>query len=271
MKANGKECPACRSKMTVSPDDDEYIRCLDCGVIRTKYNYDASVYGEDYAKNYLAYAQSPINKSLNLFRLGLIARWLKSDARVLDVGCGVGEFIRFAEDYYHCEGFEPNPVAAKEANDRTVSTIYMNLNGHRKYDCITMFDVIEHIQEPLELLKHLESILNPGGIVAITTPNSVHGSSSSEGDLRQWKHWKPKEHLFVYSSASLGILLNSAGLSAVHWGYEESTIRPDNPHEDIMTCVAQKLLVGPGCGSLPCTPMTLTVFPGQFSKKSGEF
>jgi 2-polyprenyl-3-methyl-5-hydroxy-6-metoxy-1,4-benzoquinol methylase len=239
MKAMGKVCPICDSKTTISPEDDEYLRCLNCGVIRTKHNYEASQYGDDYAHNYLAYAKSPINKSLNLFRLGLIARWLKSDAQILDVGCCVGEFLRFAEQHYYCRGFEPNEIAARIANKRTRSTIYTNLNGHLQYDCITMFDVIEHIQEPLDLLKHLESILRPGGIVAITTPEASAGAIG-EGGLRTWKHWKPKEHLFIHTHKSLQILLQKAGLNLVHSGNEESKIRPGNPNGDILTVVAVK-------------------------------
>lgn len=239
MKSSGKPCPICNSKSTISPEDDEYLRCLECGVVRTKYDYDASQYGKDYAENYLKYAQSPQNKSLNLFRLGLIARWLKPDAMVLDIGCCVGEFIRYAEPHYRCVGFEPNLVALKEAMHRTRSEIVSNLNGNHTFDCVTMFDVIEHIQEPVELLKHISSILTPGGIVAVTTPDSTcFGVSTSE--YRSWKHWKPREHLFLYSITSLELLFEKVGFDVVHTGAEESFIRPGNLNEDIFTCVAQK-------------------------------
>src|SRR5690349_3275765 len=123
MKSSGKPCPVCMSKSTISPEDDEYLRCLDCGVLRTKHDYDSTQYGTKYAQNYLKYALSPVNKSLNLFRLGLVARWIKDDATLLDIGCCVGEFIRYAENHYTCDGFEPNQVAANEARKRTCSTI----------------------------------------------------------------------------------------------------------------------------------------------------
>lgn len=245
MKANGKICPVCSSKTTILSEDEEYMTCLQCGVVRTKHNYDPIQYGTSYALNYIEYAKSPCNKSLNLFRLGLIARWLKSDAKVLDIGCCVGEFVRFAENYYECDGFEPNPVAAREANKRTRSNILSTLNGHKQYDCVTMFDVIEHIQEPAELLKHISSILNPGGIVALTTPDasviSRTGTVADEKFLKSWKHYKPKEHLFLYTEDSLEILLKNTGFSILHWGREESDIRPGNPNGDILTCVASKL------------------------------
>lgn len=235
-----KNCPICMSKNVISPEDGEYVRCLQCGVVRTKYDYEASQYGADYAINYLNYANSAQNKSLNLFRLGLIARWLKPDATVLDVGCCVGEFIRFAENHYECEGFEPNPVAAREAVKRTHSTITSELNGHKLYNCVTMFDVLEHIQEPAELLKHLWNILRPEGIIAITTPNVDSVSVKGDDAIKNWKHYKPKEHLFLYTDDSLEILLNNIGFTIAHWGREESYIRPGNYNGDILTCVAQK-------------------------------
>lgn len=239
MKSNGKSCPICNSKSTLSPEDEEYIRCMNCGVIRTKYDYNATQYSTDYALNYLKYALSPCNKSLNLFRLGLVARWIKDDATILDIGCCVGEFIRFAENHYTCEGFEPNPVAAREAQKRTCSTIMQDLNGHKKYDCVTMFDVLEHIQDPVQIVEHISSILLPNGILAITTPNASACVGGLEID-RSWKHYKPKEHLFVYTNLSLKLLLGKVGLKVVHTGEEESLIRPGNPNGDIITCVAQK-------------------------------
>jgi 2-polyprenyl-3-methyl-5-hydroxy-6-metoxy-1,4-benzoquinol methylase len=241
--SSDKLCPICNHFLTLSPVDDEYILCLGCGVLRTKYNYDGSQYSTNYALNYLEYAKSPCNTSLNLFRLGLISRWLKSEARVLDIGCCVGEFLRFAERYYTCAGFEPNLIAATEATKRISSEVTTHLNGHKPFNCVTMFDVIEHIQEPLELLKHINTMLLPGGIVALTTPNLSSLSMCrriTNESIRVWKHYKPREHLYLYTKNSLKILMHKADFSTIHWGTEESDIRPGNPNGDILTCVARK-------------------------------
>jgi len=234
--------------------DGEYFWCIRCGIVRSKYKYDSSQYNKAYADTYLQYAKSPINQSLNLFRLGLISRWLFAKSKVLDIGCGVGEFIRFAENYYSCIGFEPNVDAADEAHSRTKqSTILTNLNGENySFDCITMFDVIEHIEEPAEFLKHCCNILRPKGIIVITTPNvdAVMPCISSDKPgapdrikddaLRKWKHYKPKEHLLLYTESALEFLFGNIGMRVVHWGREESDIRDGNPNGDIMTCVARK-------------------------------
>src|SRR5437899_9909462 len=117
-------CPVCANSELEATKDEECFRCLVCGVVRTRYSYEANQYGLGYAQNYLQYAESPQNLSLNLFRLGLVARWLQPNSEILDIGCCVGAFIRFAENYYYCDGFEPNPYAEEQARKRTRSPIF---------------------------------------------------------------------------------------------------------------------------------------------------
>jgi 2-polyprenyl-3-methyl-5-hydroxy-6-metoxy-1,4-benzoquinol methylase len=216
--------------------DGEYTRCVHCGVLRTRYSYNAEMYGEAYAKNYLLYAESTTNTPLQLFRVGLVSRWLHRGDKILDVGCCVGEFLGFAEKYYSCVGFEPNKKAI--AKRRCKAKIHSTMNGMiLPSKCITMFDVLEHIEKPREFLKLLFTYLSPGGIFVITTPDV---QAVGDKGLKTWKHYKPKEHLFLYSELSLETLVQSVGLQILHWGREESDIRPDNPNGDIMTCVARR-------------------------------
>lgn len=250
-------CDICSSQELVAPNDGEYKYCVICSVLRTRFNYDPTQYSTAYADNYVNYARTNVNIPLNLFRMGLISRWLKAEDRVLDVGCCVGEFIRFAEKYYRCTGFEPNGIAARKARLRVASEIVVSLNGNvgHNFKCITLFDVLEHIEEPAGFIKHLHNLLDKNGILAITTPNieallDINLSTRVLVDpdffipfntlLRKWKHYKPKEHLFLYSETSLEKLLENCGFTTIHWGREESDIRPGNPNGDILTCVARK-------------------------------
>jgi SAM-dependent methyltransferase len=233
-------CVICGSKVPpFGSGDGEHTRCAHCGVLRTKHSYRANMYGSAYADNYLKYAGSEVNTSLQLFRLGLVSRWLQRGDKILDVGCCVGEFLRFAEKYYGCVGFEPNEKAIEKR--RCSAKIHKTLNGLiRPVKCITMFDVLEHIQEPREFLNTLYlQYLLPGGILIVTTPDV---QAVSDRELRGWKHYKPEEHLFLYSERGLEILLQSIGFKVIHWGREESDIRPENPNGDIMTCVVRRPL-----------------------------
>ena len=240
-KYTGILCPICNSEKTVYLNGDEAITCLYCSVIRTKFHYDPTIYGDSYAENYLKYADTDVNVPLNLCRLGIAAQFMPTlNSRLLDVGCCVGEFLRHVEMYYpNCYGFEPNLIAAKIANTRISSAVETNLESYngttKKFDVITMFDVIEHIECPKDFLKYLKNFLTPKGVFVITSPNSV--SSFVHNDITKWKHYKSREHLFVHSIKSLWLLFEELDMRPLHTGYEESRIRPGNMNNDIFTLV----------------------------------
>lgn len=240
----GLPCPICDYPETVVGNNEEHFRCIACKGLRTRYSYDSLQYGENYANNYKLYAESVINTPLNLFRLGLISRWLKKNANILDVGCCIGEFIRFAEKYYDCVGFEPNEVAVAEARNRVLSPIVTSLKfgepDFKPFECVTLFDVIEHIEKPLDFLIFLRSGMASRGILALTTPNVDVIPMHSSYQLTSWKHYKPKEHLFLYTKQGLEYMLTQAGFEILHFGTEESDIRPDNLAGDILTGVFRK-------------------------------
>src|SRR5207253_8557650 len=74
------------------------------------------------------------------------------------------------------------------------------------------------------------------GIVAITTPNMEAIDGWNEEAVKKWKHWKPKEHLWLFTETALMELCSQVELEPLHWGREESDIRPGNPNGDILTC-----------------------------------
>lgn len=234
-------CSICNS--TSHHFGKEYTRCNGCGTVHTAYNYDAKLYKESYANNYVKYAETPINVPLNLFRLGLVSRWLSSQDTILDIGCCIGEFIRFAEQYYDCIGFEPNKTAADMAAVRTKKAkIVTKLHKGIHVNCVTMFDVFEHIDDPIKFLATIDGMLKPEGILVLTTPNVAAIPNWADNQLLAWKHYKPKEHLFLYTVEALEVMTAKMGYHLLHTGTEESTIRPGNPNGDILTFVARKSL-----------------------------
>jgi 2-polyprenyl-3-methyl-5-hydroxy-6-metoxy-1,4-benzoquinol methylase len=82
---------------------------------------------------------------------------------ILDYGCGSGQFLGFLRDsgYASLAGFDE--YSSRYA-DRAVLT--------RTYDCVVTQDVIEHVDEPLEMVSTLHELTRPGGVVVIGTPNA---------------------------------------------------------------------------------------------------
>ena len=244
LTGSGLPCPIC-SGNTLTPGDSVYIRCLRCGVIRTRYPYDAALYQETYAQTYIEYAANPrLNIPLNLFRLGLVSRWMRPGDSLLDIGCCIGEFIRFAERYYRCIGFEPNKVAARMARQRVMhSNILESLDNPPKVECITMFDVIEHLENPVDVLKScVGGCLVQGGVLVVGTPDADSTSFSVPDDshLRAWRHWKPKEHLWLHTEESLSKIADILDLRVLSIGREENDIRPGNEEGGLITVVMRK-------------------------------
>lgn len=106
-----------------------------------------------------------------------IARgWIKEDlgpeSRVLDVGCFDGGFLEPLVESYCCYGIEIHSAARKRAERKGIEIIgndFSTVSGN--FDCITAFDVIEHIERPGKFLNECLAATKPGGWVLISSGN----------------------------------------------------------------------------------------------------
>ena len=106
-----------------------------------------------------------------------IKDYLKEKKTLIDLGCGQGIFIEAANNEgLKAVGMELNLKLAAEARNRTGSQI---INGNVceiekigcKYDIVSMLDLIEHLEDPVALLKSAHRILNNDGYLIVYTPN----------------------------------------------------------------------------------------------------
>jgi 2-polyprenyl-3-methyl-5-hydroxy-6-metoxy-1,4-benzoquinol methylase len=96
--------------------------------------------------------------------------------RLLDVGAHAGRFMHLARRAgWQAEGIELNPRTARYAARRTGATVHqvnaeaLQADG-RQYSAVTLIDVLEHIPDPLSLLRVLAGLVEPGGGIAIKVP-----------------------------------------------------------------------------------------------------
>ena len=106
-----------------------------------------------------------------------LARLLPANRRsVLDVGAHVGRFIYLANQAgWQAEGAELNPNAAAYAAKRTGLPVYKHdarqlIAQGKRYNAVTLTDVLEHIPNPVPLLADLRDLLTPGGWLAVKVP-----------------------------------------------------------------------------------------------------
>ncbi|MEM2742206.1 MAG: class I SAM-dependent methyltransferase [Nitrososphaeria archaeon] len=103
---------------------------------------------------------------------------LNDEITVLDVACWTGNFLESLKDNKKLKlyGVEINPTARKIAEEKGITIIandILDLNrADYKFDIITAFDIIEHLQNPYEFMSILKNIVKENGIIIIATGNS---------------------------------------------------------------------------------------------------
>jgi len=134
---------------------------------------------------------------------------------LLDIGCGSGEFLlRMQSLGWKVAGVEPDRAAAKYAQSRGLEVVHGDISDVSQdaaFDVITMNHVIEHVADPVILLRQCAKRLRgPHSRLVITTPNM---RSLGHRWFRQyWRGLEVPRHLTLFSSKALGKCLEGAGL-----------------------------------------------------------
>ncbi|MFC0203140.1 class I SAM-dependent methyltransferase [Novosphingobium soli] len=148
--------------------------------------------------------------------------------RLVDVGCSSGEFLVLAQAAgFACSGIEFSAESAQQARLRTGLEIERGTlrdTGLEAGSCdvVTLFDVIEHVPDPLGDLAAAWALLSPGGWLVLSTPNIdglfPRASFPLAAKLGYWPHPEPPHHLFQFSQATLSAMVERAGfeVAGVH-------------------------------------------------------
>ncbi len=140
--------------------------------------------------------------------------------RVLDVGCGTGAFLDLMRlDHCDTHGLELNQSAASAASARGHRVHQTLLEGLCQdnigpFDLITLFQVLEHVANPVLLLHQARTLLRPGGYIAVAVPSSEGILSICPWDPHQW----PPHHVSRWRFADFDQLSKSCELSVVDRG-----------------------------------------------------
>lgn len=139
--------------------------------------------------------------------------------RLLDVGFGNGSFLKIASEMgWNAEGIDFDPKAVEVARARGLNVrcaSAADLSAHaEQYDVITISHVIEHVHEPLNLLRDLYRLLKPGGHLWLDTPNLSSLGAQRFG--RNWQALDPPRHLVLFTPVSLRMSLIKVGFLQIH-------------------------------------------------------
>jgi SAM-dependent methyltransferase len=205
-------------------------RCRQCGFAQPERlpslpRFFDRMYGQRWSEDWIAAEHDATYKDL-IFATILKELDLRVGARVprtlLDIGAHAGRFLSLAQQAgWTVEGIELNPRTAEYARRRTGATVH-HLNAQalaaegRQYGAVTLTDVLEHIPQPIGLLKTVASLLETGGCMAVKVPSGP-GQALKERMLavltrRRVSLADNLVHVNHFSPRSLALALQRAGL-----------------------------------------------------------
>lgn len=222
---NSANCPVCLDKLKVGQKfkyiedykiDNQRFSLSECPLCRVKFWYPFRNPGPEWYKNcdQNLMHRSFENKEYFLWlaeNRGITKHFLNNPPhenpkglKLLDVGCGTGGFLIEAEKLgYKVTGVDFDDEQIKIAkrfglNDVYVGDVINFLNVNQgKYDVITGFEIIEHLDKPREFLRAIHGALKPDGYLCLSTPNSSRIGPRNE-------FWDfPYHHLTRWTKRSL--------------------------------------------------------------------
>jgi SAM-dependent methyltransferase len=208
---------------------------------------------------------------INRMKLDLVKKY-QSRGRILDIGCGPGLFLYMAKK----DGFS---VLGVELSERMagwgikhlgidVKIDYLeNLDLQKGYfDVIMMWDVLEHLSDPLLYLKTAAKIMHPDACIFGQVPNydgwvNRFKTWTNRMGIRKkkWSHFGLPQHIYWYTPKTLSLLFEKAGLEMVavqSWSHLKYKVKT-NPFEVYFNKLLEK-----------CNRTSYFVFTGKLKKPS---
>lgn len=243
-------CGANKSRSLCEIPTGTIVRCLECDTV-----YRAAVItGDEYARLYQSEAtmQTPFYMANKLAvdpkiePMPTFARGLKrlgelrAPGRLLDLGCSYGAFMVLAErSGWNTSGVELSVSTAKFAREERQLDVFTGTveqavypGGH--FDVITLWDVIEHFDDPVATLAEIHRIMAPGGILFVFTINqesllTAVGHLLYKLSLKRWKHlmalFYDIHHNFFFSPRTITSFLKRSGFEVADIQFGAANVR----------------------------------------------
>jgi SAM-dependent methyltransferase len=204
-----KKCCACGARYPdIAAADDAYYARF----------YPRGYYEEGVVQGPLAWLLGKIGracvKSKQALLLKFSARRGPLKIKLLDVGCGAGYFLEGLDSRaFEGAGIEVNEEGVASCLKKNLNVIKAGLDHAalipESYDMITMWHVLEHLEDPGRCLRVARRLLKKGGMLALSTPDTQSLASRHGRDY--WFHLDAPRHLVLFHKKNLLSLLEKEG------------------------------------------------------------
>jgi 2-polyprenyl-3-methyl-5-hydroxy-6-metoxy-1,4-benzoquinol methylase len=227
------ECPICQSKNwkpffevtdhSISKEKFPLIKCEGCGLVITSPRPDDDKLGHYYQSDDYISHSGKSNNSINKIYLQarkISLRWKlniiqhqKPSGKLLDIGCGTGEFLDTMKTAgWEISGVEPSATARNKAEQLLNQSINENLEtAIGPFDIITLWHVLEHLPDLNGSLEKISKLLKSDGKLLIAVPN--HSSHDGKKYEAYWAGYDVPRHLWHFNKEAMAMLLLKHGFT----------------------------------------------------------
>jgi SAM-dependent methyltransferase len=206
--------------------DFKLVECRHCGLIYQNPKLTLEELPQYYPDTYQPYLKNPEDEASPTQRFSNqhqvdrrcrhVIKHAPHQGHILDIGCATGLFLNgMKQAGWQTSGVELSTYAATYAQQQFGLSVF---NGtveaaafpDEQFDVVTMWDVLEHVIDPLATLHEIRRILKPGGMLAVSLPNPIAFERYWFKD--SWAGWDRPRHLHLFTPDVLQAYFAKTGL-----------------------------------------------------------